>query len=586
MQSNYWASLGARSVSRRGVLRAGAAGGLGLAAAALVGCGGDEDGPTATATGGGGEATGTTSPSGPSGSDIKRGGIYRQALTGEPPTLDPYRNASVATKTHAGHVYSRLFMLETDPDRDPYDLSTVPDVAESGETEDGQHWVVKLKPGVKFQNVAPVSGRELTSEDVLFSWARLTAVDSPNATQVKDIVNVEAIDDHTLNFTTNQPLPEFMELLANASLLWILPTESEGGFDPSLTSVGSGPWILESHETDVKTTWRANPDYHVDGLPYMDGIEETVVPEYANRKAQYQAGNIFDAAITADDVIELLAQAPDTQWARGTGAGVSWIAFSGEEVDPDAIWRDERFRQAVSMSLDRNVLNEYAGNVTAIKQAGLDPFELWNNVQPASFGKRYWLDPQSPEHGASGAFFQYNPEEAKRLWDAVGIDNTPIKYQYTERYGATFLGLAEAQAGMITEAGLPLRLEQQDYNSIYITQTFLGNFTGIVYGLESLLPPGGYVERLFGDDPANHGKVHDPVIDDLAAKQAVELNEEQRTEYLYDIQRRNGEMMFYVPTQSSATAGWTAYKSFVRNHRRTRGYGGATENTAVTWLDQ
>src|SRR5690606_29021224 len=43
MQSNYWASLGARGVSRRGVLRAGAAGGLGLAAAALVGCGGDED---------------------------------------------------------------------------------------------------------------------------------------------------------------------------------------------------------------------------------------------------------------------------------------------------------------------------------------------------------------------------------------------------------------------------------------------------------------------------------------------------------------------------------------------------------------
>ncbi|MCK9486041.1 MAG: ABC transporter substrate-binding protein [Dehalococcoidia bacterium] len=563
-------------------------GGLGLTAAALIGCGGDDDGAAATATRTGegeGQATGTASP-GASGSEIKRGGIYRQALTGEPPTLDPYRNASVSTKTFAGHAYSRLFMLETDPDLDPYDLSTVPDVAVSSETEDGQHWVVKLKQGVKFQDVQPVGGRELTSEDVLFSWDRLTGADSPNATQVKEIVNVEAIDDYTLNFTTSQPLPEFMELLANASLLWILPTEADGGFNPSMTAIGSGPWILESHDTDVKMTWRANPDYHIAGLPYMDGIEETVVPEYANRKAQYQAGNIFDAAITADDVIELMDGDPDTQWARGTGAGVSWIAFSGEEVDPDAIWRDERFRQALSMSLDRNVLNEYAGNVTAIKQAGLVPFELWNNVQPASFGKRYWLDPQSPEHGPSGAFFQHNPEEAKRLWDAVGVDSTPIKYQYTERYGATFLGLAEAQAGMITEAGLPLRLEQQDYNSIYITQTFLGQFTGIVYGLETLLPPGGYVERLFGDDPANHGKVHDPVIDDLAAKQAVELDEAQRTEYLYDIQRRNGEMMFYVPTQSSATAGWTAYKSFVRNHRRTRGYGGATENTGVTWLDQ
>jgi peptide/nickel transport system substrate-binding protein len=503
----------------------------------------------------------------------------------EPPTLDPYVNAAVSTKTFSSYVYSRLFKIDTQPDVDPFDLLPVPDAAESAETEDGQHWVVKLRQGIKFHDIAPVSGREMTTEDVMFSYGRLTADSAPNRTQFSEVIDVQAVDDYTLNFTTASPSPTFLETIADQNLLVIQPREAGDGFDPQITPIGSGPFMQTFRQVDVKALYERHPNYFLEGFPYVDGIEETVIPEYANMKAQFQAGNLDSAAITADDILDLRAENPDFQWQRTAGIGMAWITFSGADMDPDAPWRDERFRRAVSMSLDRGILNELAGNTSVLREAGLEATDRWNNAQPATFGPRYWLDPQSAAQGESAAYFQFNQEEAHKLYDAMGVGADTYPYQYTGRYGSAFVRLAEAQGQMLAEGGLQMAHEEQDYAAKYITQTFLGNFHGIVYGLESSLTPGAYVERLFGADPANHARISDPTITALHEKQRVELDPEQRTAYLYDIQRRNADQMFYVPTQSSSNAGFNGFQPHMRGLRRTRGYGYGTESVMHYWMD-
>src|SRR5690606_17684587 len=95
----------------------------------------------------------------------QRGGTYRATEIQDPPTIDPYANAAVSTKTFAAHVYSRLFKIATEPGVDPFDQLPTPDLAESAETDDGMTWVVTLKQGARFQDVPPVSGREVTAED-------------------------------------------------------------------------------------------------------------------------------------------------------------------------------------------------------------------------------------------------------------------------------------------------------------------------------------------------------------------------------------------------------------------------------------
>src|SRR5690606_582238 len=124
----------------------------------------------------------------------------------------------------------------------------------------------------------------------------------------------------------------------------------------------------------------------------------------------------------------------------------------------------------------------------------------------------------------------------------------------------------------------------QDYNSVYITNTFVGDFHGLVYGLESQLTPGGYAERFFGQDPANHGRVHDPEMEELLVAQRTELDPDARTESLSDMQRRQGAKMYHVPAQSTSTSQGPGCALHVRGRRRSRGYGAGTDVSASVCL--
>jgi peptide/nickel transport system substrate-binding protein len=589
MTSNYWARARRATTSRRALLRGAGIAGLGLAGAALIGCGDDDDDDD-----GGGASSGTSTPTGTptSGTEVptggpKSGGTFRRAVAGDPTSLDPYASGSFTAKTLAAHVYSRLLKLNTGEGLDPFDQGPVPDAAVSVETSDGQHLTIKLREGIKFHDIPPVNGRELTSEDVLFSFTRATGDEAPNSSQVSNWVDMQAVDDYTLNLTLDAPSPEALDQLADANLLYIQPVEADGGFDPLEQPIGSGPWLLEEFVASSRLAYKKHPNYFVDGLPYMDGIDESIIPEDANQLAQFEAGNLDQASIAALQLLDLQSRHPDTSWLPGTGNGMAWIIFSGKEVSPDAVWRDPRFRQAASMAIDRDGLLDLAGNATELLAAGFESTTLtrWNNIpQPSAFGPRFWLDPRSAGQGDTAKYFEYNPGESKKILDAIG-DDSKVTYQYTNRYSDTFLSLAEAAGNLLVEAGFNIETEVQDYSSKYITNTFRGDFQGMAYGLESTLTPGGYAERFFGADSANHGRVHEPEMDELLLAQSRELDEEARTEIFYEMARRNAESMYYIPAQSSSTTSWTGYSARMSGLRRVRGYGSGTEAVMHYWID-
>src|SRR5688572_27847855 len=98
---NYWT----RRLSRRGVVRGAALGGVGLAGAALIGCGSDDDtsDPNATAEGG---ASGTASPSETTAAgSIKRGGTLKKHIAAEPPNFDMHANSTYAVNNAVSPVF-------------------------------------------------------------------------------------------------------------------------------------------------------------------------------------------------------------------------------------------------------------------------------------------------------------------------------------------------------------------------------------------------------------------------------------------------------------------------------------------------
>ncbi|MCX7617039.1 ABC transporter substrate-binding protein [Tepidiforma sp.] len=595
--SEYWDRFWRERRSRRRFLGAATGAAAGAAGLALVGCGDDDDDDGgATPTAGGATATSapaaTPTPSDPY-ANAKRGGILKVDSTGDPPSIDPYGNLSFLTKGFAAYVYSRLFRYNTGIGVKQADLRPVGDLAQSAEASpDGLTWTVKLKPNLKFHNVAPVNGRAITTEDITFSWGKMTAETSANRSQVAFVDRMETPDASTVVFKLKEPNAAFLDVFADANLFWVMPKEAaggSGGFDPTKVAIGSGPWVLQSYTPSVGFKFAKNPNWHFSGFPLMDGVEIAIIPEYANRLAQFQAGNTDISGLNAEDLVNVKNALPKVQLY---GEVSQLLSFFYMDSNPDSPWnKDPRVRQAISMSTDRAALLDLAYNVKKLKDAGLAVSERWNNLIPAGL-ERFWLDPLSSAQGETSKYFKYDPAEAKKLLAAAGYpDGFSTVYQYTaNRYGSAFNAVAEANIQYLNAIGIKTTTDVQDYSSKYITQTFTGNFTGIAFGYETPFPEAGsYPIRFFTDNPLNHSKVKDPELEQLAKQQQRELDPAKRKEIFFEIQRKNAAKMWYIPQNMGAGTGWTGYQEWVKNigvQTVPGSYGAPTEELPYFWLDK
>jgi peptide/nickel transport system substrate-binding protein len=577
-ENQYWRKATIRRLSRRTVLTGTAA----LAAAgglATIGCGG-RGGSSGSGSASNGGSAGAGTAAAPSAGKFKSGGTIQRQFDG-PIGLDPFENSSYRAQHLAGMSYSRLFGFNasTDPkvtlSREP-----VPDLVASYETTpDGLTYTMKLKQGVMFH---PPLSRALTSEDVTASFQRFTTdAKNTNAAIFKNIVdNLSAPDAQTLVFKLKAPYAPFLNVLANPQYLWIMSKDAAGGqLDPSKDMVGTGPWIYVSG-SPTAYTFKKNPDYFVKGIPYADGAVLNIVPDYATREAQFQAGKIDVDFFPPTDVDSMKKAVPKAQVVSYVRNLLHFLFFTNVS-SPDSPFHDVRMRRAASLALDRDgILDLFYG--------GHAP---WPNFINPGLGK-WWLDPQGKDIGDAGRWYKHDPAQAKQLIAQAGHADTQFRFIYANNaYSDPFNPTSDAIRGMLSDAGFKLTVVTVDYQKDYINNGQGIYFKGappnsIVSALETpFTDPDDYIFNMLSSaSTRNHESVNDPALEDLIKQERAATEDSKRLPLVQQIQKLVSDQMYYPPV--IATPQYWYVQPWVQNFFPVDDYADGTEQFAYSALNK
>jgi peptide/nickel transport system substrate-binding protein len=341
MDAQHGNSRAAQGLSRRDLLKAGLAAGMAVSAWPLY------DPPTLW----GGEAE---SP--------KRGGILR--VRGfDPPHFDPHIATANFTQSTLSFVYSKLVRHKVGGDVHPGRFTVEPDLAERWEALDDTTYIFHLRQGVKWHNKPPVNGRELVAEDVKFTYDRfLTEKGNGNRYLLDDVDRIEVVDRYTVKFLLKEPFVWLIHVLAYPLSTWIVAPEvvqQYGDLKKVDTAIGTGPFILERYEPNVKSVFKRNPDYYLEGQPYVDGVEWLVVPEESTGLAMYRTGQMdcgpgTSWAVRQQDLDSLKKTHPQLMYQDFQSQSGHVITMR-TDMPP---FNDVRVRRAISHAIDRQALIE------------------------------------------------------------------------------------------------------------------------------------------------------------------------------------------------------------------------------------
>jgi peptide/nickel transport system substrate-binding protein len=380
----------------------------------------------------------------------KRGGILRMRGW-DPPHFDPHLTINNYTNYLLSFVYGRLVRHKTGADVQPGTFPIEPDLAERWEAPDDTTVVFHLHKGVKWHNKPPLNGREFVADDVKFTYDRfLTEKANANRFLLEPVDRVEVVDRYTVKFLLKEPFVWLVDTLAYPWSMWIMAPEvaqQYGDFKKPETAIGTGPFLLESYEPNVKTIFRRNPDYFRQGLPYVDGVEWLVVPDESAGLAMYRTGQLDTGpggnwTVRQEDLEALKKSHPHLRYQDMLAINATTIWMRTDQPP----FNDVQVRRAISQAIDR--------------QALIEAVYLRGEPSPAiGRGLAQWSLPID-QLGAGAKYYQYNAKEAKQLLAEAGYAKglkTPLTV--SSGYGRDLIEAAQLVQRYLKDVGLEAELK-------------------------------------------------------------------------------------------------------------------------------
>ncbi|KAB7616000.1 ABC transporter substrate-binding protein [Amylibacter sp. SFDW26] len=362
-------------------------------------------------------------------------------------TLRTMVTRSKDTRQMVVYGYSRLVNYN-----EAYELKA--DILENFENEDDKKFTLRLRKGHKWSDGAP-----FTSADFKYWWVDvasnkyLSPSGSPDFLYVdRELPTVSFPDELTIIYEWQNPNPKFLQTLAQARPPFIfrpahyLKQYHADYADPDFLAKAIvkkkvrswaslhnkldnmykfdnaklptlQPWLVDEKSTKNRKLFVRNPYYHrVDGkgvqLPYIDHVDMNVVGSgLVAAKANAGEVDLQARGLSFKDISILKKGEKDGGkyktflWANGTA---SQIAIYPNLNFADRAWReimrDVRFRRALSLSIDRNMINRVLY------------FGLAKESSMTALPRSAFYDPQNRK-----AWSQFDLDLANDLLDEMGL---------------------------------------------------------------------------------------------------------------------------------------------------------------------
>jgi peptide/nickel transport system substrate-binding protein len=219
--------------------------------------------------------------------------------------------------------------------------------------EDARSATFRLRPGLKFHNGAPV-----TPEDVKWSYEHYRGAWAKVLQDQTD--SIEILDDYTLRFDFKRSFLDFPRLMGTANVSgagWVVPAKyyQEVGQEGFVHKpIGAGPYKLVAQEPGTKLEFEAFDDYY--RPVHVKRFTIVSVPEAATRVAMLERGEADIIYFVPGELIDRVKSNPKLMLAPVV-SGSWWLEFPGFQ-DPKNPFHDKRVRQAVSLAIDREAIND------------------------------------------------------------------------------------------------------------------------------------------------------------------------------------------------------------------------------------
>ncbi len=376
--------------------------------------------------------------------------------------LDPARSRAFVNRIVFTSFCDTLIDLDTD-------MNYVPRLATGWEWGDNNlSLTMTIRDDAVFHD-----GTKVDAEAIKYNIERNKTLEgSLRASEIASVKSVEATGPYTVKLNLSEADSTLLSQLSGWAGMIISPKAAQAGNFAQAPSC-SGPYkFVERVQNDrlvfEKFTdyWNA-ADYHFDRVTFMP------VPDGTVRVANLRAGGLDIIERTSPSDFEAIESDPNTSLITTPGLGYQGFMINlahGSGAQDNPLAKDARIRQALSLSIDRDIIAQVVG---------------MNSFLPAT-------QPFAPSSFAFDSRFEFkrDVEKAKALLKEVGQERVAFELMFANNTQQQ--QIYELVQAMAAEAGFDISLRAVEFAGLQAAMRE-GNFQVAQAGWAGRVDPDGNI---------------------------------------------------------------------------------------------